>query len=92
MSPETREALEESIELWRRNASDPNHLKLGSDHCPLCNLFLEIFNCNGCPIYETTALRYCRGTPYHKVLYEKDPQRIQQLCEEEHQFLRNLLP
>ncbi len=71
MDRQTAEALEGSIEKWRkiavREARDS-----GKFNCPLCSIFLSASDqrlCYGCPVHEFTGEGACRGTPYRN--YDK---------------------
>lgn len=75
MDQRTRDALEGSIEKWRKIAAckGEDH---GTNNCPLCLMFYKKVQlaaddggswtgrCHGCPVYENTELHCCDGTPY----------------------------
>ena len=65
MSPETREALEKSIEHWRQNvaAETPDDVDTSSSACALCRAFASQ-GCHGCPVAEFTGKPACARTPY----------------------------
>ena len=73
MDAETSQALEDSIEHWRRNveAEAPGDVSIGPENCALCNAFRieEYFEapCDGCPVAAKTGAPCCRGTPYVSV-------------------------
>lgn len=58
-------ALEASIQHWTDNiaAETPEGVKIGPEHCALCNLFWQE-NCLGCPVMARTGRSGCRDTPY----------------------------
>lgn len=71
---QTRAALVESIEHWRRNenATTAKEVSLGPDARALCSLFLnedadwkEL--CAGCPVSSHVHHRGCQKTPYDGV-------------------------
>ena len=63
MDEETRVALEGSIEKWRKIAAGDGADE-GESNCPLCELFIENFDCAGCPVAEETGQGGCRKTPF----------------------------
>lgn len=75
-----QEALEKSIEKWRKLASvgscDEN---ISSTTCPLCHLFLYEFNknrsvqddCIGCPVQQRVQALGCNNSPWKAVLGAK---------------------
>jgi len=66
MDHKTREALEGSIEKWRKIV-DGMGTDLGHANCPLCQMFLgEDESCTICPVKLKTGEELCRGTPYSK--------------------------
>lgn len=66
------EALEESIEHWKFEAakSDPKHINIYVDACPLCDLFIvgneERDACSGCPVSNKTGSSMCRNSPWDR--------------------------
>ena len=69
-------ALEESVKHWEDNYNNYPNLKLGSDNCPLCQVFATDWNpCNGgpagevCPISRKVKDTCCDNTPYDDVYY-----------------------
>lgn len=73
MDAKTLEALNGSIEKWRKIV-DGTGVDLAANNCPLCSLFnsstaqglkqdLELA-CLGCPVFDNTGRRFCMGTPY----------------------------
>lgn len=66
MTPETKAALEASIESWksRREAVDPEDVPMGVKACPLCAIFYKDTECTGCPVQQHTGLDLCMETPY----------------------------
>jgi len=65
MDAKTLEALQASIEKWKRNAvaKTPTEYTTGSDTCPLCAVFIRR-RCEGCPVREQTGVAWCIRTPY----------------------------
>lgn len=102
MEAETLEALEGSIEKWRKIAYE-NGPDRGSANCPLCDLFNTRHGCSGCPVQGRTAAHYCAHTPYDdwtdyfcqnehhldKRVFDDESKR---LAIEEYAFLKSLLP
>jgi len=70
MDPETRAALEASIQHWRENAAAerPEDASVGADSCALCKIFVLATDswCEGCPVMLHTGMNECGGTPYRK--------------------------
>ena len=70
----TKQALEESIEHWEKNTTcDIDDASVGAGNCALCLIFFYDENkrylpeqklCKGCPVYEKTGEKFCKGTPY----------------------------
>jgi hypothetical protein len=63
---ERRRALEGSIRKWERIVAGTGS-DLGSDNCPLCQLYLrrkQSAPCDGCPVMERTGKPFCAGSPY----------------------------
>lgn len=75
MTPQTMTALRASIAHHESNlnAESPGDVKLGTDECALCAMFLGEFNkepaehCVGCPVRERTKEKHCNATPYHQL-------------------------
>ena len=68
MTQQALEALEKSIEHWKR-LSTGNRLPgegIGPNNCALCGMFFEK-SCRGCPVKEKTSKDSCMGTPYDQV-------------------------
>ena len=65
MDAKTREALEASIEKWKRNAAEVNVFKtsISNKDCALCSLFYDD-DCQGCPVSEKSGRKFCGNTPY----------------------------
>lgn len=63
----TAKALRASIEAWEKKLAevDPDNILIGSDVCPLCQLY-DDDDCCGCPVMEETGLSGCRGTPFRE--------------------------
>lgn len=66
MDAKTLEALKASIAKWERNAEakTPTEYRIGESDCPLCSLFIYPDRCEGCPVFDRTGERFCKGTPY----------------------------
>jgi len=70
MTPETKEALEESIKHWEENLERYRigwSIITGPKECALCrkfNLSDTIYPCVKCPIFNKTGLPFCKETPY----------------------------
>jgi hypothetical protein len=66
MDAETREALEESIEHWKRMREDPKGSDFpGVNQCSLCGVYYYP-NCKGCPVFAKSKRADCAGTPYRR--------------------------
>lgn len=98
MPPATLEALRGSIAKWERVVAQETR-DLGTDNCPLCLLFhADHFSeddwsdgrecCLGCPVFEATGRKGCRGTPYDD--YSDTGKTEHALAEVG--FLKSLLP
>lgn len=101
MDATTREALEQSIAKWWRNAevTDLRDARLGPTDCPLCMLFWRSENrvndCRGCPVYAQTATKYCGDTPFERAEAadnENDLDVFREAAADEARFLASLLP
>ena len=102
MDAKTLEALKASIAKWNKNAKakEPQDVVLGSDNCPLCDLFqTEVDICNGCPVFQSTGSRFCFATPYGQAVNGLrhwrmfgDRQKFRDAAEAEVAFLKSLLP
>lgn len=96
MDKRTLTALKESIAKWEKNAQAEGirGMKLSSDECPLCLLFLDRSDCDGCPVAERTELRFCEGTPYDYFAYTMmyDDAEALSAARREAEFLKSLLP
>lgn len=64
----SNEALEASIESWKRkrDEEDPNKIQVSTDACPLCALHYDsrVNSCSGCPVSARTGKNFCRNTPW----------------------------
>jgi hypothetical protein len=67
----SREALEASIEKWRKNseATAWSQVSVGPDDCPLCLVYNKSLTeshgtCEGCPVMKKTGKPFCHDTPY----------------------------
>ena len=64
MKPETKEALQKSIEHWKRMRDNPSKDEVpGPETCALCEKFYGL-ECEGCPVAEYTGESGCDDTPY----------------------------
>lgn len=83
-------SIEDSIAKWEvvvKHTSAISELG-GCSTCALCQLYNVRFrDCKGCPVYELTHQRFCRGTPNEKYEYYRDPNsnhyRLKQIAEQE---------
>ena len=87
MDERTLTALQQSIKKWEKRAAGEHDGKIGTDGCPLCQLFYHSA-CFGCPVYEKTEATCCDDTPYPD--YAAD--RTDANAKRELDFLRSLLP
>ncbi len=98
MSTQTRQALLDSIEKWRKNESviDLSEAKVSGGDCPLCRLFvLSTHSCEGCPVYNSSKRRMCYGTPFVQALdalYDMNLSEFKKHAQRERVFLESLLP
>lgn len=98
MNADALAALKASIRKWDKNGRvrSLKNAKLGSDNCPLCDLFLFIENqCEDCPVMQATTKPFCRDTPYYGVrsaYYRNDLSAFHAAARAEAAFLRTLLP
>lgn len=106
MDAKTLEALKASIAKWERNAeaTDPSDVRLGSDECPLCDVFhMRAISCNGCPVSDRTGRPFCVESPYISAwnawfLWNSRPEnterrdRAHAAARDEVAFLKSLLP
>jgi hypothetical protein len=70
----TLEALNASIAHWEdlTEIEDLSNAHIGRNDCALCTVFNNAkaepgTNCNGCPIYERTKVKFCGDTPHEDV-------------------------
>ncbi len=108
MTPETIQAIRDSIAHWEQNRDVKTYadIGIGSHHCPLCKLYINN-RCRQCPVYEKTTYPYCQNTPYEAIYthvaafdysttdgYLPVPVTPEwpQLCQDEIDFLTSLLP
>ena len=107
MNPETRKALEGSIEKWEKIVRSTEEKDRGTANCPLCRLFFSP-DCAGCPVKEKTGMHGCQGSPYnawdnhHETFHSKafgestsrykDCPECLRLAKKELEFLKELLP
>jgi hypothetical protein len=102
MDKETKEALEGSIEKWRKICEEGGGDQ-GTTNCPLCHLFnVDDNHCEGCPVMIEAGARYCFNTPYidwfnHHVKYHSvigtfivKCDKCQEIAERELEFLKSL--
>ena len=107
MKPETRTALEESIEKWR--AIVDGHGVDSSSNCALCHRFCRYpgkrceLGDEPCPVFKAKGIIRCVGTPFedwedYQVEHDAPfPRKIfddksRQLAQAELDFLKSLLP
>lgn len=107
MNPETKEALQKSIEHWKRMRDNPSKDEApGPETCALCQKFIDL-DCVGCPVSEYIEESGCNNTPYGKAerafwYYldddsatapkERRLQRWKEAAQKEIDFLESLLP
>lgn len=103
MDARTLEALKASIAKWERNAEakTPAEFRVSEIDCPLCVLFKTGSDeCEGCPVFEKTRVRFCRETPYMSAAVarrdwrdgEGSSDRAHAAARDEVAFLKSLLP
>jgi hypothetical protein len=69
---EDRHLIDASLAHWGRMRDDIDKAVLADERpdahcCPLCRKYNTLYRkspCVGCPIYERTGLRGCKGTPF----------------------------
>lgn len=74
MTKKAKQALEKCIERWRTlsKVKEVEKVKLGTEHCSLCTLFLESRlgsdnDCERCPIRKRTGFGHCNGSGYQEI-------------------------
>lgn len=104
MPIKTETALRESIEHWKRLSSGKLNKgeDIGPDHCSLCKLFWGnklrgVDDCNGCPVYARTNLKYCVATPFdaadtEAIISGITSDDFKKIANLELEFLQSLLP
>ncbi len=97
MDARTEKALRESIVKWEKNAAveELNDARTGVGDCPLCAIFWQTHDtrCKGCPVFNVTGLRACRGTPYDGLGRASDTLAgFRETAQREVDFLKSLLP
>lgn len=85
MAPEVLEALRGSIKKWEAIVAGTG-TDNGHRDCPLCQMFLQISTCRGCPVMARTGKPECRGTPYRQSV------NTNEIAQAELDFLKSLLP
>ena len=95
MKTKTVNAIKKSIKHWEENASFPfEEASISVNSCALCDLFFDD-HCEGCPIYESTAQRWCKGSPYDyaKLAFmNQDEVKFRAAAIEMVKYLESLLP
>lgn len=90
-----------SIKKWEKNAeaTNPKNYKIGWKDCPLCVLFIDSLNCEGCLVKKKTGMGGCNNTPYYDAAYElnmwfdgSNGDSAREAAKEEVEFLESLLP
>lgn len=100
---ETLRALQDSIAHWERLATGNRRLSenVGGDDCALCKIFFigKDFKdvCIGCPVYQKTNLKGCRGTPFTDASiicfnFGLNSPEFKEAAQKELDFLKSLLP
>jgi len=51
-----------AIDKWK-DIANRTGAELGPQNCALCAKYIHL-KCQGCPIFESTGVRYCLHTPY----------------------------
>ncbi len=98
MQPQTRQALLDSIEKWRKNenVNSLEEAKVNGEDCPLCRLFvLATHSCEECPVNKIAGAYGCVGTPYYDAYeanYYKNIDAFRKHAKRERAFLESLLP
>jgi hypothetical protein len=90
---EVASALERSIAHWEENAAVPKiaDATMGSKDCALCCLFFwKPGRCGGCPVRESTGLKWCEGTPYIDACNAKTLPQFKRAARAEVAFLKSL--
>lgn len=66
---------------------------LGGETCPLCALYFnKNDSCEGCPVFKTTGLSACEGTPYMEQVWKANTAgSYVTACQAEIEFLESLL-
>lgn len=77
MDAKTAEALEGSIKKWEAIVEGTG-ADQGPHNCPLCQMFFNNVDCEGCPVREATGKPVCNDTPY--TLFSK-PRKHDATCE-----------
>ena len=96
-----REAIQFSIKKFRKIKEIAEKLPpemnlypdLGGGTCPLCALYFnQHAKCEGCPVFESTGLNGCEGTPYVDQIYKASTAGgYVTACQAEIEFLEGLL-
>lgn len=99
MNPTTLKALKQSIAHWNRLATGRrrNGETVGASQCALCQLFLYMRDCKGCPVAEKVNRSGCELTPYMDAVnalcaHGHDSPEFKAAAKVELEFLRSLLP
>ena len=96
MNKETADALEASIEKWKRNEERwaLDSATYSRRACPLCVMFVNATGtCLGCPVTEATGFPSCAGTPYgdaSDALHDGDVLAFKRHARREREFLESL--
>lgn len=104
MKPETRAALEKSIEQWKTKLSIALLGKvppLGQEYCALCKRFDSDFvdlsdacslGTERCPVYVKTGSPGCMDSPYDDININGTQEELVKGVKKEIEFLESLLP
>lgn len=65
-------ALNDCITKRWQVVVDTDKLLFDVPNCHLCEIFLEDFRCNGCPIYLYSGSPNCANTPYNEYVDAED--------------------
>ena len=88
-------ALWQSAEHWLMDnlSKDQSKIHYGSGSCACCQLWINQFECEDCPIAAYTENYTCRGTPYDQALQayiDNNPDEFHNAATTEYIFLVTL--
>lgn len=94
MDEETETALRASIATWKQRANG-EVIRASAANCALCKRFQNNEgkrDCDGCPVFENSDRRYCRGTPALNYHISEDADKRMTIATLEVNYLSELLP